>query len=134
MGALVALAGWIFVFATTDVRVIAFGVAAQMSFSSRSSPETGSAANPSPGQILDDRRLTPTLLQLIAERAHEDVAGAARAIGGDDAHGLAWIGLRRRRRRAEGRAEDRENDQQRERCGPECGGARLIVNSALYRP
>ena len=45
------------------------------------------------GAVLDHDRLAEPLLQLVAERAHEDVAGAAGAVGGDDADRLARIGL-----------------------------------------
>jgi len=46
-----------------------------------------------PPERLHNDRLAETLLHFVAERAHEDVARAARAVGGDDADGLGRIGL-----------------------------------------
>ena len=47
--------------------------------------------------VLDDERLAQPLVQLVGQRAHEDVAGAAGARGGDHADGPRRIVLRERR-------------------------------------
>src|SRR4029453_12922297 len=65
----------------------------------------------SPGAILDDHRLTPPLLQLISERADKNVAGPTGAVGGDDPHGFARIGLGPGECRAEDSCSERDEQE-----------------------
>ena len=62
----------------------------------------GAGVHRAAGAVLDDQRLAPLLAQLLAERAHEDVAQAPGAGGGDGLHRPrrpVLRGGRRRRRR-----------------------------------
>ena len=43
------------------------------------------------GAVLDDQRLAEALVQFLAKNAHEDVADAAGARGGEHMDGAVWI-------------------------------------------